>query len=298
MMCDTFRRLTPFGRIDSYRYVGFGSFYFNDFTLFHRSLGINDMISIEGDADNEVRFRSNVPFKFIDIRFGWSDEILPSLDWTVRSIVWLDYDGVLDGRVLADVKTVLSKAEPGSFLAFSMNAQTKDFEDIEHNLNPLELKLRSLADAISDERIPIGITAKDMAGWGCAKVYFRILNNEINSVIQARNGTRRLGQRLKFKQVLYFHYEDGAKMVTLGGVLIDEGQEHLFAQASFNTLPFFSETDKAFHIKVPSLTFKEIRHLDMMMPDTEKNSAGIPPADMKEYAKIYRYFPNFTESDF
>ena len=33
MFCEAFRRLAEFGRVDSYRYVGFGSTFFSDFSL-------------------------------------------------------------------------------------------------------------------------------------------------------------------------------------------------------------------------------------------------------------------------
>ena len=47
MLRDAFRRLHPFDRIENYRYIGFGSIYFSDFHLFHRSFGMEDMLSIE-----------------------------------------------------------------------------------------------------------------------------------------------------------------------------------------------------------------------------------------------------------
>lgn len=56
MMCDVFRRLRPFGRVEDYMYVGFGSVWFSDFSLFHRALGIRDMLSIEKERSAEQRF--------------------------------------------------------------------------------------------------------------------------------------------------------------------------------------------------------------------------------------------------
>ena len=62
MLVETFRRLSEFGAVDSYRYVGFGSTYFSDFSLFHKTLGIRSMISIERDLSNRKRFEFNRPF--------------------------------------------------------------------------------------------------------------------------------------------------------------------------------------------------------------------------------------------
>ena len=72
MLCEVFRRLTPLGKLESYRYIGFGSTYFTDFILFHKSLGINSMISIEKDEGNKDRFNFNLPFRCINLKFGSS----------------------------------------------------------------------------------------------------------------------------------------------------------------------------------------------------------------------------------
>jgi hypothetical protein len=110
MLCDLFRRLEPFGRTDTYRYVGFGSIYFTDFQLFHQSLAISDMISIEKEESNWPRFKFNLPFRCVDLRLGHSNSILPSLDWEKRTLLWLDYDGKLTEEVLADLATFCARA--------------------------------------------------------------------------------------------------------------------------------------------------------------------------------------------
>jgi len=47
MLCEAFQRLTNFASLREYRYIGFGSIFFSDFTLFHRNLGISDLIDID-----------------------------------------------------------------------------------------------------------------------------------------------------------------------------------------------------------------------------------------------------------
>jgi hypothetical protein len=34
MLCEAFHKLHPFGKVQNYRYIGFGSTYFSDFILF------------------------------------------------------------------------------------------------------------------------------------------------------------------------------------------------------------------------------------------------------------------------
>ena len=59
MMCEAFSRLSVFGSLKTYRYIGFGSTYFTDFTLFHRALDMNNMVSIEKDEEKAARFDFN-----------------------------------------------------------------------------------------------------------------------------------------------------------------------------------------------------------------------------------------------
>jgi hypothetical protein len=47
MMAESFLRLRPFGSVETYRYVGMGSVYFADFSLFHAVCGFETMVSIE-----------------------------------------------------------------------------------------------------------------------------------------------------------------------------------------------------------------------------------------------------------
>jgi hypothetical protein len=117
MLCEAFRRLIEFGRLESYRYVGFGSTYFSDFSLFHKSLRIMNNVSIERDIGNKERFEFNRPYKCINLEFGHSNAILPSLTWDMRTIAWLDYDYNLDQGVLTDVKFVCASAPSGSIIS-------------------------------------------------------------------------------------------------------------------------------------------------------------------------------------
>ena len=40
MLCETFRRLSIFGKVETYSYIGFRCTFFSDFALFHKSLNI------------------------------------------------------------------------------------------------------------------------------------------------------------------------------------------------------------------------------------------------------------------
>jgi hypothetical protein len=139
MLCDAFRRLSAFDKVENYQYIGFGSTYFSDFILFHRALGITKMISIEKDKENKERFMFNRPFRCVELEFGKSNEVLPKLNWDAKSILWLDYDDKLDNHVLSDVRFFCINASPGSVIVLSVNAHPIRRPD---NINVDELPIK------------------------------------------------------------------------------------------------------------------------------------------------------------
>ena len=123
MIVETLSRLRAFYTLESYRYVGLGSPYFSDFSLVHRSLGLQDMTCIEQEAGDVGRFKFNRPFDCIELEFGKSAMILPTLKWQDRpTMIWLDYDDPLDTSMLSDIDVVCSSLTPGSFF---LNVRSK-----------------------------------------------------------------------------------------------------------------------------------------------------------------------------
>jgi hypothetical protein len=299
MLCDTFRKLSIFAKVETYGYVGFGSTFFSDFSLFHRALNITNMISIEKDEEKQGRFLFNKPYKCINIVFGSSNEILPTLNWETRKIVWLDYDGSLGINILSDVNYFCAKAQPGSVIVVSVNAMPENNPELSMLEMP-DYRFKLLMEKIGANRIPAESKPADLGGWGTAKAYRKIISNEIHDSINSRNSGREINAKIHYKQLFNFHYSDGAKMLTTGGILYDEGQTHLVNQCEFDKVIFVRSDENEYKIEVPSLTLKEIRSLNENLPSNEDEELELPsvkPSDINRYRKIYRYFPMFTESN-
>jgi hypothetical protein len=290
MLAEAITRLSNFASLNTYRYVGLGSTFYSDFLLFHRQLGIESMVSIQSDEGDVDRFKFNLPFECVDLCIGTSTEVLPTLDWSERTILWLDYDYALDNNVLADVEFFCNSAPSGSIILVTLN--------VKFNGNDKE-PLRSLAEKVGEDRVPPGLTAKDLAGPGTASVYKRIARNSIEETLQARNGALVKGKNLKYEQLFYFTYRDGAPMASFGGIICEVGENPKLAACDFQALPFVRQGDESYNIEVPNLTFREIRYLEGKMPcdDAELLPEWIPRKDRESFAKIYRYFPQFAELD-
>ena len=297
MLCEIVRRLEPFNRIGAYRYVGFGSIYFADFHLFHQSLGISDMVSIEKDEVNEPRFRFNKPFRCVDLRLGHSNVVLPQMNWDKRSFLWLDYDGKLNKSVLADLATVSSKVASGSLLVVTINVEPER----KPGAAPLEqdqYRLESFSEAVGDQKVPLGTTGANLRGGELAKVCRKVILNEIGKALTDRNGPLEDESKLRFQHLVHFLYADGAQMLTVGGLLYEKREENLAQACGLEELPFVMTGEDAFTIKAPKLTQKEIRHMNSQLPrvPTDQLSLpGVPESDIQDYAAIYRYYPSFSE---
>ena len=295
MLLDVFRTLNVFGSVSSYRYVGFGSIYFSDFYLVHKQLGITDMISIEKDQVNEKRFSFNRPFNCIQLQFGYSTDVLPTLLWDRRTIIWLDYDGTLSKDVIADIRYVCSNLAMGSMFVISVNAEPE-------SANNASRAVELLKNRVGENNVPIGVTDSELRKWGTAAVYRRIITNQVQESLSDRNGVRNRGNKVMYQQLFNFNYADGMKMVTVGGIFFDEGQRNLLSLDHLKeTCPFVRTEAEPYLIRVPNLTYREIRQLDKLLPIDESSvevEINIPQDDLKHYSETYRYFPTFAETEY
>jgi hypothetical protein len=308
MLSEMFRRLHPFQRIETYRYVGFGSIYFSDFMLFHRDLGIENMLSLERDTNAKMCFEFNKPYAAIKLQFGESELLLPTLDWTTRSIVWLDYDRKLTTSVLGDIGTFCNQASSGSVLVVSVNAQAepepnekekKSFEQSTGKpFDSSQYRLSKLEEFIPD-RVPMGTDGKSLRKNGVAEVFHKVIISEIETVLSGRNTLVPTGEKMRWEQFAHFRYCDGALMLTVGIVLYSEAEAATYQMCAFDQLNLSKNGVEAYEIQVPSLTSREINHLNSQLPQIATGKTlkceGVADGDIQIYSEIYRYFPNYNE---
>lgn len=304
MLAEALRKLTPFGPLTSYRYVGFGSPYFSDFILFHKALGLSDMISIEHDEDKSDRFTFNRPYRCIELRFGESGQVLPELEWKKKTILWLDYDGKLSADMLRDIAYFCVNAASGSVLIVTVNAQPDSGYASARNYarRQEEKRLKLLSDRVGKTKIPPGTSGRHLVEWQFAVICHRIMLNEIEEALTAANAGRAAEKKMAFQQLFNFHYADNAKMLTTGGILYEQSQAAQLDECAFERdLSFIRTGNTEFLIEVPKLTYRELRRLDQQLPiaDDAKlaTQLAIPQTQLDSYRRLYRYFPTFAEAE-
>lgn len=290
MMVDAFRRL-KFATPNSYQYVGLGSVYFSDFSLVHRTLGITNMVSIERNEYDKNRFIDNIPFRCIEMRWGDTATELSKIDFRLRSITWLDYDGRLSRAILNDITDVTARAVSGSVLAVTVQSRF----DRATGDDGSDRSVHALVDTLGADRVPHDLSTKELMGKGTSKLFRNVVFNEIERAIESRNATLPHGQRMKFSQIFNFRYEDGVLMTTVGVVFFDVGQQGLFEMCGFQDLEFVRPGEEAFEISIPKLTPSEVKRLEAQMPignSLPLSIGSIPKGDADKYACLYRYFPS------
>lgn len=305
MVCEMLSGISSIKDLSAYMYVGLGSVYFADFLLFHRHLGIKKMVSIESDDNVKDRCEFNKPFSCIDVKMGESSNVLPNLDIQGNdSIVWMDYDDAISDSVFSDINTVVSKMRPDSFFMLSINADMRMLEtpmEADGEINPA----RRVIEIIGDERFPNQYRDKDMTPKTYLGLLYHCIMNEISSAIQKRNGIE--DKRVVFRQTVNFLYQDGAKMLTLGGFLFneEEAEDHL-TRMSIPSLPYYKNDEDSFKIQCPVLSLKEIQALNSHLPcvvyddgileDEYLNKFPLNNGDIRKYAGLYRYYPSYVET--
>jgi hypothetical protein len=207
MMVEGFRRLELAWPLSTYRYIGMGSVYFADFQLFHQTLGLDDMISIEREDQYKPRFEFNRPFRCVKIKYGESSDVLAALSWEKRSLVWLDYDGKLEASVISDLQSIVQKVVSGSVVSVSVN--------VEPDRPPQEMKasiidswrLAEFGKRIGEVFLPTGLLGGQLRGKSFGSVCWQILNSAVIEQLVKRNGRPDVRSDTIFcKQVFHFRY--------------------------------------------------------------------------------------------
>ncbi|WP_369803443.1 O-methyltransferase [Geodermatophilus sp. DSM 45219] len=277
LFVDVLRRLSAVAAPSDYQYVGFGALEFADFELVHRQLGIAKMTSIEGDAAHVERYIWNRPYGGIEVLAGRASTILPSLDWSQLSIVWLDYTSTQTAEVLADIDTVASRLLPGSVLAVTLNAHPQKLGE----------RVAALESAVGADRVPLEASEARLGQWGLADVQWEILNAELRRTLSER------ADSAVWRQVLNIHYQDAARMQIVAGVVSNPATERLIDQCRFSDLDFVRAGSDALRLKVPLLTLPERSWLNRQLPVAAgaalDPSPGVSEADVAAYLDIYRY---------
>lgn len=277
--------------LDRLMYIGFGSIWFTDFVIAHRVLGVDDMISIEG---NEIGYRRavfNSPYATVRVEHGMSGVVLPKLfaDAAIRDrpwLIWLDYDYELNESVRDDIRAVIENAPVNSILLVTFNGHEMGYGRTPERPE----RLRELLGALVPDDLPKASCKDDRMQETLADLSLGYMQSVAAEV--ARPGG--------FVPAFRILYRDGAPMVTVGGVLPARGAARIAAdlvsQPSWPCQP-------AVPIKAPHLTLREAAVLQSQLPRIDQltrvavQALGFDLEDdqIAAFEAYYRQYPAFAQ---
>lgn len=280
--------------VKGYQYIGFGSIWFVDFSLFHRALGITDMVSIEREASRELRLRFNKPFDCIRLILREYSDALPDLNWEKRSVVWLDFDDILRPELFDSLKRTLLKVQSGSIIFISVNADSWQLS----NVSPGEEKI-SQADALRLVVEPVNLPA-DYEERITRTMFPALVGNILENA--CKNAVSEGRPKFVFSPLMNLKYADNVPMVTYGGIVLNEGDRAIFADLQLGHLTYLVGPPQ-FELAVPNLTVKEKMRFDQLlprvgMPTSSQLGFELRDREIEAYVKFYLEYPLYGEFHF
>lgn len=282
-----------------YHYIGMGSIHFYDFSLFHKFLGIDNMTSVEISPNIPKRVQFNVPFQTtikIKTNRAIGDEIStirPSDD--KKYVVWLDYDTVLSTDMLRDIQLAVTTLPMGSILLVTVDTEPPDRSSGNREDNTPENKRLShnYFHEIAPDDVDHFFKEKDFRYEKLPGINTKLIECAIREGIRTRIDG-------EFLPLYNFIYADTHRMLTLGGIIASKADKVSIQKSRFAQMEYarFSFDEKPFLIRVPIITRKEHLYLESHMPCGPRwrpVDFEISVEDLKDYRKIYRYFPSYAE---
>ena len=274
-----------------YRYVGFGSMWFEDFVLLHKQLGICDMVTIEREVSRRKRVEFNKPYSCIEVVMKDASIALGELRADKPSIIWLDYDGTLSSALNGDIRTAVGTALPGSIVLVTVNSNVRQLDG-----NMRDGEMLSPRDYLLDicDGDDLAEKAEAVSRNGFPELVRAILHRRLNSaILEQRPG-------IEYCPIWSFQYADDSEMVTIGGMLCGPTEAQVLRDSNIQQLDFVSPTT-AFEIRLPILTQKEKRSLDQLLPyinppDLDSLDFEIKQAELDAYRRFYIEYPVFNEA--
>lgn len=276
--------------IPNYRYVGFGSMWFADFVLMHKSLGICDLITIENQKSREKRVEFNKPFACISVRMEEAATALGDVLDAKPSIVWLDYDGPLKNAATGDIETAVGAMSSGSILLVTVNAMVDQLKN--KKVEDDELSPEDYLAYICDDKALVAqkdrLTRNDFPPLAA-----EIIHNRIKSAVLDKKPD------CEYVPIWSYRYADDADMITVGGLIANAADRAKFDTSGAAALPVVTGTT-LFDIELPILTEKEKRALDKLLPsgpplDHTKLEFELRPSEVAAYQRFYLEYPVFNE---
>lgn len=303
-------RLAVTLKIESYRYVGLGGPFLEDFRLVHARLGISDMVCVESEESVHLRQKFNRPVDCIECVHDTLENYIDSVDFEKPVIVWFDYTdpGKITDQIERFSRTI-SEVPIGSVLRVTLNANPTSLG----NPAPGELAVEvgdlgrssSKKKTIQEwrlerfrERLGTLFPSGLKEDWMTFKNFGRSVLRALYLAVE-REALSLPDRRIVW--ALATHYADGQPMAT-AALLVCPPDASQFEEL-VKGWEYFSMPDAPLLLDMPTLSTLERLTMESCEDARERMGFDLPRSDMGEdpflsFKKFYRVFPHFSRVEF
>lgn len=294
-------RLNTKIQLKDYRYIGFGSFMFDDFKLLHDRLNIRSMISLEADPTVNERAEYNIPYNCIKIINQTSTNFISGGDWNgEKTIIWLDYTSPAElAQQFNDVAALSNLLNAYDIVRITLNANVTSLGKCDSSQDLQEFRLNRLIERIG-EHVPTDICKDELTTVNYPILLLRCIHKMLGGLFKESKYDKRFVLPL-FSTV----YQDGQTMLTFTFMVLDDHKIESDIRNSFEDLSFVNfEWDKPSKITIPELTVKEILEMNKLLPSENaqeqlKSEFGFifsgedGDEKIKSYTDFYKFYPSY-----
>lgn len=295
-------RLNSQVNLQKHRYIGFGSYLFDDFKLVHDRLNVETMISLEADTSIYRRAKYNAPYRCIDVINQTSTDFISGENWGEQnSIIWLDYVSPRSiGQQLNDLATLSTKLFPHDVLKVTFNANADTLGKIDVGLDKRFEKLKSRIG----EHVPSDATSDE-----CTKDRYPILLLKCLHVMLSKCFRETKYDKRFVLPLFSTVYQDSEhRMLTFTCVILDDHAEEEMIKCQFGDISYVNfEWESPSLIKIPELTVREMIEINKLLPGSDVEEQLLNNFnfvfdnnrdEIASYISFYKYYPSFHRVSF
>lgn len=302
-------RLAATLKIETYRYIGLGGAFLEDFRLIHARLGLEDMVCVEEIESTHLRQKFNCPVDCIACVHNTLEGYIDSTEFDKPVIIWFDYTdpSKMTNQIERFARSV-SEVPLNSILRITLNSNPSslgvpDPKEIGANVGAfagneaqkptiqewrLERFRERMGNMFPNELSPEGMTFKTF-GRSVLKALFLAVESEV----------LKLADR-KVIWALATHYADGQPMVTATIIIVGKDEQQI--EAITNDWRYVSTPENSLMLDMPALSTLERLTMESCADPKEKLGYDLPtselggdPFDM--FRQFYMVYPHFARID-
>ena len=306
LFINCLERLASVINLKSHRYIGFGSYLFDDFKQVHDRLNISSMISLEADPTVFKRACYNTPYKCVKVINQTSTDFISGGEWGNRkSIIWLDYTAPAElAQQFNDIASLTNIVNKNDILRVTFNANVSSLGRMPNgnSRDQFKYRLEKLKERIG-EYVPLDLEAANVTTSQYPIVILQCLKKMLEGLFIETSCDKRFIFPL-FSTV----YKDGQTMVTFTGIVLDNHEQEEKLRYEFRDLRYVNfEWDKPSIISIPELTVKEMLEMNKLLPSKNAQKQLSKKFDfvfsdknqeIESYIAYYKHYPSFQSVNF